>query len=232
MAHQFDVEFLSNMSLDLTTRLKAVEMQVYQIVGTPFNLNSPKQLSAALFDTLGIRPPTGTRKTATGFYSTAAGVLEELSAVHPVIELMLSYREMAKLRSTYVDALPAQVNPETGRVHTSYNQAGSRTGRIASSKPNLQNIPIRTTLGRKVRRAFVAAEGHLLLAVDYSQVELRIAAHMAQDKAMLSAFLSGQDIHATTAAAINNIPLDEVSEEQRRHAKAINFGLIYGMSAS
>jgi len=226
-----DVEFLSNMSLDLTTRLKTIELQVYQNVGTPFNLNSPKQLSAALFDTLGIRPPTGTRKTATGFYSTAAGVLEGLSAEHPVIELILSYREMAKLRSTYVDALPAQVNPETGRVHTSYNQAGSRTGRLASSNPNLQNIPIRTTLGRKVRRAFVAAEGHLLLAVDYSQVELRIAAHMAQDKAMLSAFRSGQDIHATTAAAINNIPLDEVSEEQRRHAKAINFGLIYGMSA-
>jgi DNA polymerase-1 len=156
--------------------------------------------------------------------------LEGLSAEHPVIELILSFREMAKLRSTYVDALPAQVNPETGRVHTSYNQAGSRTGRLASSNPNLQNIPIRTTLGRKVRRAFVAAAGHLLLAVDYSQVELRIAAHMAKDEAMLSAFRSGQDIHATTAAAINNIPLDEVSEEQRRHAKAINFGLIYGMS--
>ncbi|MBE9525000.1 MAG: DNA polymerase I, partial [Chloroflexi bacterium] len=130
-----------------------------------------------------------------------------------------------------VDALPEQVNPETGRVHTSYNQSGSRTGRIASSNPNLQNIPVRTTLGRQVRHAFVAAPGHLLLAVDYSQVELRIAAHMAQDKAMLSAFRSGQDIHTTTAAAIYNIPLEEVNQQQRRHAKAINFGLIYGMSA-
>jgi len=226
-----DRKFLANMSLELGTRLKTLVLQIHKIVGTPFNLNSPKQLSAALFETLGIRAPDGTRKTATGYYSTAAGVLEALRPSHPVIDLILSYRELAKLRSTYVDALPEQVNAQTGRVHTSYNQAGSRTGRIASSDPNLQNIPVRTALGRQVRHAFVAAPGHLLLAVDYSQVELRIAAHMAQDEAMLSAFHSGQDIHATTAAAINNIHLDDVSDQQRRHAKAINFGLIYGMSA-
>ncbi|MBG7610070.1 MAG: DNA polymerase I [Anaerolineae bacterium] len=226
-----DIEFLTKMSLTLMDRLKKLEQQVYQTVGTPFNLNSPKQLSAALFETLGIKPPPGTRKTATGYYSTAVGVLDDLKAAHPVMDLILSYREMEKLRSTYVDALPEQVNPETGRVHTSYNQAGSRTGRIASSNPNLQNIPIRTNLGRQVRHAFVAAPGNLLLAVDYSQVELRIAAHMSQDEAMLSAFRSGQDIHTTTAAAIYNIMLEEVSQQQRRHAKAINFGLIYGMSA-
>ncbi|MEN8172157.1 MAG: DNA polymerase I, partial [Chloroflexota bacterium] len=226
-----DTGFLAKMSLDLETRIQTLVSQVHQIAGTPFNLNSPKQLSAALFETLAIQVPEGTRKTATGFYSTAVGVLEELRTSHPVIELILSYRELEKLRSTYVDALPEQVNSQTGRVHTSYNQAGSRTGRIASSEPNLQNIPVRTALGRQVRHAFVAAPEHLLLAVDYSQVELRIAAHMSQDKAMLSAFRSDQDIHATTAAAIYGIPLDDVSPQQRRHAKAINFGLIYGMSA-
>jgi DNA polymerase-1 len=143
----------------------------------------------------------------------------------------LEHRELSKLLSTYVDALPLQVNHKSGRVHTSYNQAGSRTGRLASSDPNLQNIPIRTELGREVRHAFVAASGYQLLAVDYSQVELRIAAHMAQDQAMLAAFRADQDIHATTAAAIYGIPLENVDRNQRRHAKAINFGLIYGMSA-
>jgi DNA polymerase-1 len=148
-----------------------------------------------------------------------------------VVEWVLEYREIAKLKSTYVDALPLQVNPHTKRVHTSYNQTGTVTGRIASTDPNLQNIPIRTELGRKVRDAFIAEPGKLLLAVDYSQVELRIVAHMADDKAMLDAFLADQDIHATTAAAIYDVPLEEVTKVQRRHAKAINFGLIYGMSA-
>jgi DNA polymerase-1 len=147
-----------------------------------------------------------------------------------VVGWIMTYREVAKLKSTYVDALPQQVNPHTGRVHTSYNQTGSVTGRIASSDPNLQNIPIRTELGRRVRRAFVADPGNLLLAIDYSQVELRIAAHMAEDEAMIAAFNAGQDIHATTAAAIYNVPLKNVDRSQRRHAKAINFGLIYGMS--
>jgi len=225
-----DVDFLAGMSRDLAARLQEIEDRVYEFVGTPFNLNSTQQLSRALFETLKLSPPDRTRKTASGHYSTAAGVLEAMRTAHPVVDLILEHRELAKLKSTYADALPQQVNPRTGRVHTSYNQAGSVTGRLASSDPNLQNIPIRTELGRRVRRAFIAGEGNLLLAVDYSQVELRIVAHMAQDEAMLAAFRSGQDIHATTAAAIFNVPLDAVTKAQRRHAKAINFGLIYGMS--
>ena len=225
-----DVEFLKRMSIELETRLVEIENQVYQAVGESFNLNSPKQLSEALFDKLGIVPPDGSRKTASGYYSTAAGVLESLRKKNPMVELILEYRELAKLKSTYLDALPQQVNPQTGRVHTSYNQSGSRTGRIASSDPNLQNIPIRTELGRRVREAFIASPGNQLLAVDYSQVELRVAAHMAQDKAMLTAFNNGQDIHATTASAVYDVSLDDVNSTQRRHAKAIIFGLIYGMS--
>lgn len=226
-----DTQFLAEMSADLGTRLGEIETQVYQSVGEPFNLNSPQQLSRVLFDRLQITPPDRTRRTSSGYYSTAVGVLEALRGKHPVVDWVLEYRELSKLKSTYVDALPLQINPTTGRVHTSYNQTGSVTGRIASSNPNLQNIPIRTELGRKVRRGFVADPGFRLLAVDYSQVELRIVAHMAGDEAMLAAFRAGQDIHATTAAAIYNVTLENVTKEQRRHAKAVNFGLIYGMSA-
>ncbi len=226
-----DSSFLAQMSLELQQRMTEIEQKVFDAVGKRFNLNSTQQLSDALFNTLGLSPPPGTRKTASGHYSTAAGVLDTLRQAHPVVQWVLEYRELSKLKSTYVDALPQQVNPQTGRVHTSFNQTGSVTGRIASSDPNLQNIPIRTELGRRVRKAFVAAPGHLLLAVDYSQVELRIVAHMANDQAMLAAFRAGQDIHATTAAAIYGVPLDQVTREQRRNAKAVNFGLIYGMSA-
>jgi DNA polymerase-1 len=223
--------FLDDMSQMLTSRLVEIQNQVFELVGEPFNLNSTQQLSHVLFEILDLKPPDRTRKTASGHYSTAAGVLEIMRKSHPVVDLILEHRELSKLRSTYVDALPKQLNPETDRVHTSFNQSGSRTGRLASSDPNLQNIPIRTELGRRVRRAFVAAPGCELLAVDYSQVELRIAAHMAQDGGMLAAFRAGQDIHTTTAAAIFGIPLEDVTKEQRRHAKAVNFGLIYGMSA-
>ena len=226
-----NVDFLKQMSSELSERLQQIETQVYQEVGTPINLNSPQQLSEALFVRLKIEPPDRTQRTATGFYSTSADVLEALSGKHPVVDLVLEYRELSKLRSTYLDALPGQVNPATGRVHTSYNQTGAVTGRIASSDPNLQNIPIRTELGRKVRNAFVADEGYRLLSVDYSQIELRIVAHMAQDEAMIEAFRAGQDIHATTAAAIYGVPLEAVDKTQRRRAKGINFGLIYGMSA-
>jgi DNA polymerase-1 len=226
-----DVEFLGKMSAELKSRLVQIEDQVYQAVGEPFNLNSTQQLSTALFDRLAISPPDRTQRTASGFYSTSADVLEGLRGAHPAVDWILEYRELAKLKSTYLDALPTQVNPATGRVHTSYNQTGSVTGRIASSDPNLQNIPIRTELGRKVRHGFIAAPGHLLLGVDYSQIELRIVAHMANDQAMLDAFRSGQDIHAATAAAIYGVPLGKVSKEQRRRAKGVNFGLIYGMSA-
>ena len=219
------------MSAELAQSLEMIESNIYAMTGAPCNLNSPQQLSNALFNELGLEPPDRTRKTANGFYSTSASVLESMRGSHEVVDMVLEYRELAKLKSTYVDALPLQVNPQTGRVHTSYNQTGSRTGRIASSAPNLQNIPIRTDLGRRVRGAFVAAPGCRLLGVDYSQVELRIVAHMADDKAMIETFRAGKDIHAATAAAIYDIPLDDVTRQQRRHAKAINFGLIYGMSA-
>lgn len=225
-----DGDYLRQMSNELQVRMEEIEGYIFEQVGSGFNLNSPQQLSEALFDRLGLKPPDRTRRTASGFYSTAASVLESMQGVHPVVDWILEYRELSKLKSTYVDALPLQVNPDTGRVHTSYNQTGSVTGRIASSDPNLQNIPIRTDLGRKVRRAFVADPGHLLLSVDYSQVELRIVADMAKDEAMQAAFRAGQDIHAATAAAIYNLPLNSVNSEQRRHAKAINFGLIYGMT--
>lgn len=225
-----DTLYLDKMSRDLNTRLTTIEQQIFEAVGVPFNLNSPQQLSEALFDRLAMDPPDRTRRTASGYYSTAAAILESLSGTHPVVDWVLEYRELAKLKSTYVDALPQQVNPDTARVHTSYNQTGSVTGRIASSDPNLQNIPIRTEIGRQVRRAFIAEPGYQLLSVDYSQVELRIVAHMAQDQAMLAAFQAGQDIHTATAAAIYGVPLAAVDAVQRRHAKAINFGLIYGMS--
>lgn len=226
-----DTGFLEKMSGELGQRLGEIETSVTALAGIQFNINSTQQLSEVLFDRLKLPPPDRTAKTASGFYSTAAGVLESLSGRHPIVDQVLEYRELAKLRSTYLEALPLQVNPHTGRVHTSYNQTGSVTGRIASSEPNLQNIPIRTEIGRQVRQAFVAQAGNLLLSVDYSQVELRIVAHIAGDEAMLAAFRAGQDIHAATAAAVFGVGIEKVSKEQRRHAKAINFGLIYGMSA-
>jgi len=226
-----DVAFLRAMSKELGTRLGEIEKDVYQSVGYTFNLNSTQQLSKVLFDTLRLPPPDPRNKTASGHYSTSAAVLDELSGKHPVVDWLLEYRELAKLRSTYLESLPEQVDPVTQRVHTSYNQIGAVTGRLSSNDPNLQNIPTRSDLGRKVRQAFVASPGYVLLSVDYSQIELRIVAHMSGDEGMLSAFRAGQDIHAATAAAIYNVPLEDVSKEQRRHAKAINFGLIYGMSA-
>jgi DNA polymerase-1 len=176
-------------------------------------------------------PPDKSRKTAAGKFSTAADVLEEMRDLHPVIGLILEQRELAKIKSTYVDALPLAVNPDTGRVHTSYNQAGAVTGRIASSDPNLQNIPIRTELGRRVRKAFIAARGSVLLSADYSQIELRIAAHYSKDEALRRAFLEGQDIHTTTAAAVLGIAAEKVTKEQRRTAKTVNFGILYGQGA-
>jgi DNA polymerase-1 len=226
-----DVTFLAEMSEELSLRIGSIKTQIFESVGEEFNLNSPQQLSEALFERLQLQPPDRTQRTSSGYYSTAAGTLEAMTGDHPVVDLVLEYRELSKLKSTYVDALPQQVNPDTGRVHTSYNQAGSVTGRLASSDPNLQNIPIRTELGRRVRRAFIAEPGNVLLSVDYSQVELRIVAHMSNDGTMLAAFRSGQDIHAATAAAIFEVPIEDVTKEQRSRAKGVNFGLIYGMSA-
>lgn len=226
-----DVPFVTQMSAELEKQMATMAEEVYKHVGEEFNLNSPQQLAHALFDRLKIDPPAGVRKTASGSYSTAADILDTLREAHPIVPWLLDYRELSKLKSTYLDALPQEVNPATGRVHTSYNQTGTVTGRIASSEPNLQNIPIRTELGRKVRQAFIASPGHVLLSVDYSQIELRIVAHIADDKAMLEAFRSEQDIHATTAAAILGLDLADVTSDLRRNAKAVNFGLIYGMSA-
>jgi DNA polymerase-1 len=225
-----DLPFVQEMSADLEKNMALMAEEVYRHVGEEFNLNSPQQLAHALFDRMKIEPPAGVRKTASGSYSTAADILDGLRDKHPIVPWILDYRELSKLKSTYLDALPLTVNERTGRVHTSYNQAGTVTGRIASSDPNLQNIPIRTEVGRRVRRAFIASPGNLLLAVDYSQVELRIVAHIADDQAMLEAFRSGQDIHVATAATIMGLEIDKVSSDDRRNAKAVNFGLIYGMS--
>ncbi len=226
-----DTKFFSKLSVELALRLAEIEKEIFQLAGKAFNINSPQQLSDVLFNHLRLDPPDKGKKTATGFYSTSADVLEMLRDKHPILEWILENRELSKLKSTYVDALPAAMNSNTGRVHTSYSQIGAVTGRLSSNNPNLQNIPIRTETGRRVRNGFIADEGNLLLSVDYSQIELRIVAHMAEDEAMLKAFHAGEDIHATTAAAIYDIDLDKVTKEMRRHAKAINFGLIYGMSA-
>ncbi|MEP6896057.1 MAG: DNA polymerase I, partial [Chloroflexota bacterium] len=211
-----DLPFFEIMSKELTKRLGEIEKQVFDMVGKPFNINSTQQLSDVLFKTLGLEPPDKGNKTASGHYSTAAGVLDELSGKHPVVDLVLEQRELSKLKSTYVDALPPAVD-SNGRVHTSYSQIGAVTGRLSSNNPNLQNIPIRTETGRKVRNGFIAGKDKLLVAVDYSQIELRIVAHMAQDEGMLAAFRADEDIHATTAGAIYGVDSEAVTKEMRRH---------------
>ncbi|GAB4533970.1 MAG: DNA polymerase I [Anaerolineae bacterium] len=227
---RLDVAVLREMSEHLDERLRQIEREIQDLVGYNFNVNSTQQLSDALFIKLAL-PTEGLKKTRSGHYSTAASVLEGLRGQHQVIDMILEQRQLTKLKSTYVDALPQLVNPKTGRIHTSFNQTGAVTGRISSSNPNLQNIPIRTELGREVRRAFVADEGWKLVAADYSQVELRVMAHIAQDPGLLGAFERGEDIHAATAAAVLGVPLDEVTKDQRRIAKSVNFGLSYGQSA-
>jgi DNA polymerase-1 len=224
-----DVAALARLSSEITARLEALEKQIYDLVGAPFNLGSPQQLSEALFVKLGL-PSARLERTRTGQISTAAGVLVGLRSSHPVVALILEHRELSKLKGTYVDALPQLVSPRDGRLHTSYNQAGAVTGRISSSNPNLQNIPIRRELGRQVRRAFVAPPGRTLLSADYSQVELRILAHITQDENLLKAFADGEDIHASTASRLFNVPLPEVTPQQRRLGKTINFGVAYGIS--
>lgn len=223
--------FFTTFNKELSEMIFALEEDIYRLAGIRFNINSTQQLSDVLFKKLALDPPDPSRKTKSGHYSTGAEILELLRDKHEIVAKILDYREYAKLKSTYVEALPAQINPKTKRVHTSFNQVGTVTGRIASQNPNLQNIPTRTELGQRVRQGFIAAPGWKLLSVDYSQVELRIVAHIAQDQAMIEAFRQGQDIHATTAAAITGTPLAEVTPNQRRNAKAVNFGLIYGMSA-
>ncbi len=225
-----DLPFFQETGKRLEQRLAEIEKQVYETVGKTFNINSTQQLSDVLFNRLGLEPPDRGNKTASGHFSTSAGVLDLLRGKHPVVDSVLEHRELSKLKSTYVDALQAALNSETGCVHTSYSQIGAVTGRLSSSNPNLQNIPIRSEEGRRLRHGFVAGRGNVLLSADYSQIELRIVAHMAQDESMLAAFRAGEDIHATTAAAIYGIRPDEVTSRMRRIAKGVNFGLIYGMS--
>lgn len=219
---------LSRQSHELGLRLNEIEKQAFELAGQPFNLASPKQLQEILFDKLGI---PSKKKTATGARSTDEEVLQELALDYPLPKLLLEHRGMAKLKSTYTDKLPLMVNAKTGRVHTSYSQAVAVTGRLSSSDPNLQNIPIRTPEGRRIREAFIAPPNSRIVSADYSQIELRIMAHLSGDEGLLKAFANGEDIHRATAAEVFSVSLNDVSSEQRRYAKVINFGLIYGMSA-
>ena len=223
-----DQGMLNRQSNEIGMKLMDLEKQAFELAGQPFNLGSPKQLQEILFGKLGIKP---TKKTPSGAPSTDEDVLQELALDYPLPKVLLEYRGLAKLKSTYTDKLPKMINTQTGRVHTNYNQAVAITGRLASSDPNLQNIPVRTAEGRRIREAFIAPAGSVIVSADYSQIELRIMAHLSQDEGMLSAFANNEDIHRATAAEIFGCEREAVTNEQRRYAKVINFGLIYGMSA-
>ena len=222
---ELDLAFLDQLGGEFSNTMQNLENQIMEIAGESFNVSSPKQVGEVLFEKLGLK---GGKKTTTGQYSTSESVLEKIE--HPIAQLILEYRGLSKLKSTYTDGLCKQANPDTHRVHTSYHQALTATGRLSSTDPNLQNIPIRAEIGRQIRKAFVAPEGRVLLAADYSQIELRLMAHLSQDEALLDAFIHGQDVHRRTAAEVIGIPLEEVTNDQRRQAKAVNFGLLYGMS--
>ncbi|MBA6156207.1 DNA polymerase I [Tenacibaculum sp. S7007] len=225
-----DVEFLRSLSVDLSNDITRLEKNIYEQAGEEFNIASPKQLGIVLFENMKLVDKP--KKTKTGQYSTAEDILSYLAKDHQIIADVLEYRQYKKLQSTYVDALPNEVNPKTGRVHTVYAQAVAATGRLSSNNPNLQNIPIRTKRGQEVRKAFIPRdENHVLLAADYSQIELRIIAALSEEETMIKAFQNGEDIHASTAAKVFNVPLDEVTREQRSNAKTVNFGIVYGVSA-
>lgn len=227
---KIDTDSLKEMSLSLEKESKEIEAKVYEMAGETFNLASPKQLGEVLFNKLKLDDKA--KKTKTGQYATGEEVLSKLAGEHEIAQAILDFRQMVKLKSTYVDALPALINPKTNRIHTTYNQFVAATGRLSSINPNLQNIPIRTERGREIRKAFVPRdENHVILAADYSQIELRIMAAFSQDESMIEAFKQGRDIHATTAAKIFQVPLEEVSGDMRRKAKTANFGIIYGISA-
>ncbi len=223
-----DADELRRQSSDLSRRMMAAQQRAHEVAGRSFNLDSPKQLCALLFEELKLPALV---KTPTGQPSTNEEALEAIADQHELPRLILEHRSLAKLRSTYTDKLPEMVNPQTGRVHTSYHQAGAATGRLSSSEPNLQNIPIRTEDGRRIRKAFIAPEGRRIVACDYSQIELRIMAHLSEDPGLVAAFEGGQDIHRATAAEVFGVPLEQIDPNQRRAAKAINFGLMYGMGA-
>jgi DNA polymerase-1 len=223
-----DGDLLARQSREMAKQILQLELAAHAVAGQPFNLGSPKQLQQILFEKLDL--PV-IRKTPKGQPSTAEDVLQELATDYELPSLILEYRSLSKLKSTYTDKLPAQINPHTGRVHTSYHQAVAATGRLSSSNPNLQNIPIRTPQGRRIREAFLAPEGCLIMACDYSQIELRIMAHLSADPGLLKAFHDNVDVHQATASEVFEVPYDEVDGDRRRAAKAINFGLMYGMSA-
>jgi DNA polymerase-1 len=223
-----DSAMLAQQSLELANRMIGIEQQAHDLAGSAFNLGSPKQIQEILYDRLNL--PV-LKKTPKGQPSTDESVLQELAVDYALPKLILDFRSMSKLKSTYTDKLPQQVNDRTGRVHTSYHQAVAATGRLSSSDPNLQNIPIRSEEGRKIRQAFIAPPGYKIVAADYSQIELRIMAHLSGDAGLLAAFSQGVDIHSATAAEVFEVELDQVTHDLRRSAKAINFGLIYGMSA-
>jgi DNA polymerase-1 len=223
-----DAKMLAKQSDELAKRMEEIKQEAYSVAGEEFNLASPKQIQVILFEKLGLPVK---KKTPKGAPSTAEEVLVELALDFPLPKLILEHRGMSKLKSTYTDKLPERIDPDTGRVHTSYHQAVASTGRLSSSDPNLQNIPVRSEEGRRIRQAFIAPKNHKILAADYSQIELRIMAHLSGDEGLLKAFAAGEDIHRATAAEVFGMPVEEVSNEQRRSAKAINFGLIYGMSA-
>jgi DNA polymerase I len=224
-----DVDALNKYSIELGEKIDQLEQEIYESCGMQFNIASPKQLGDVLFLKLGIDDKA--KKTKTGQFSTGEEVLAKLVHKHPVIEKILDYRGLQKLKSTYVDSLPLMVNPKTNKIHTNFNQTVAATGRLSSNNPNLQNIPIRTEEGREVRKAFVPSPGNILLAADYSQIELRIIAELSNDEGLSEAFLQGQDIHSSTAAKIYGISIDDVTKDMRRNAKTVNFGIIYGISA-
>ena len=222
---ELDLSFLDQLGVDFANTIQDLENQIIEIADESFNVSSPKQVGEVLFDKLGLK---GGKKTSTGQYSTSESVLEKID--HPITGLILEYRGLSKLKSTYTDGLLKQANDESPRVHTSYHQALTATGRLSSTDPNLQNIPVRETIGRQIRKAFVAPKGRILLAADYSQIELRLMAHFSQDAALVDAFNNGQDVHRRTAAEVLDVALEDVTNDQRRQAKAVNFGLLYGMS--
>jgi DNA polymerase-1 len=225
-----DVSFLENLSKGLTLDIQKLEDSIFEVAGETFNLASPKQLGPILFDKLKLVDKP--KKTKTGQYSTAEDVLSYLAKDHPIVSDILDWRSLKKLLNTYVEALPKEINPKTGRVHTIYNQAVAATGRLSSNNPNLQNIPIRTPRGQQVRKAFIPRDdNHVLLAADYSQIELRIIAALSGDEGMVTAFQNQEDIHQATAAKVFGVPLEEVTRAQRSNAKTVNFGIVYGVSA-
>ncbi|MDE6309461.1 MAG: DNA polymerase I, partial [Muribaculaceae bacterium] len=226
---RIDVAELHQLSLQLTERLHQMEQQVYELAGETFNIASPSQVGEILFGRMQLDPKA--KRTKKGAYSTTEEILEKYAPLHPIVDLILKVRRLRKLLTTYINALPELINPRTGKIHTTYNQTVTATGRISSTNPNLQNIPIRTEDGRDIRRAFIADPGHLFLSADYSQIELRLMADLSRDKDMVGAFLSGEDFHSETAAKVYHIPLDQVTADQRRNAKTANFGIIYGISA-